>query len=201
MALTKFVRNVEDLSDDGGYKFRFRCDSCSDGFESQYVSSSANLLKTALDVFAIFTRFGYGARSAAENIDRGLRGKEHDAAYETAVHEAMAHFKKCSVCGKWVCPQACWNDSAGMCEGCAPDASEAAGRRAAQLKVEEAVQRAAAGGEVASVTCAACGAQLHGAGKFCEACGSPVGQRHCKHCQAELSAGARFCGACGGAQA
>lgn len=34
MALTKFVRNVEDISDDGGYKFRFRCDQCSDGFES-----------------------------------------------------------------------------------------------------------------------------------------------------------------------
>lgn len=35
MALTKFVRNVDDLSDDGGYKFRFKCDSCGDGFESQ----------------------------------------------------------------------------------------------------------------------------------------------------------------------
>jgi predicted amidophosphoribosyltransferase len=88
-----------------------------------------------------------------------------------------------------------------MCEGCAPDAQEAAGKRAAQIKVEHAVQRAAEGGAVASVTCATCGTQMRGAGKFCESCGSPVGQRQCKHCQAELSPGARFCGACGGAQA
>jgi hypothetical protein len=201
MALTKFVRNVEDISDDGGYKFRFRCDQCSDGYESQYVSSSANLLKTALDVFSVFTRFGYGARSAAQHIDRGLRGKERDAAYETAVHEAMTHFKKCSACGKWVCPEHCWNDRAGMCEACAPDAQEAAGRRAAAVQVDDAVQRAAAGGAVATVTCPSCGTQLRGVAKFCESCGCAVGPRTCKHCSAEITASARFCGACGGAQA
>ena len=53
MALTKFVRNVEDLSDKGGYKFRFRCDRCNDGFESQYISSSANVLRGGLAVFEI----------------------------------------------------------------------------------------------------------------------------------------------------
>ena len=200
MALTKFVRNVEDLSDDGGYKFRFRCDQCSDGFESQYIGSSANLLKTAIDVFSIFTRFGYRARGAAEHIDRGLRGKERDAAYEQAVHQAMVHFKKCSVCGKWVCPAHCWNEGAGMCESCAPDAQEAAGRRAAERRAEEAVQRAAAGGAVASVTCPTCGVQLRGAAKFCESCGTAVSQRSCRHCQARLSSSARFCGECGGAQ-
>jgi hypothetical protein len=202
MALTKFVRNVEDISDDGGYKFRFRCDQCSDGYESQYVSSSANLLKTALDVFSIFThRLSYGARSAAQSIDRGLRGKERDAAYETAVHEAMTHFKKCSACGKWVCPEHCWNERAGLCEACAPDAKEAAGRRAAAMQVDEAVQRTAAGEAVGTVTCPSCGTQLRGAAKFCESCGCAVGQRKCRHCQADIGGSARFCGACGGAQA
>lgn len=202
MALTKFVRNVEDISDDGGYKFRFRCDQCSDGYESQYVASSANLLKTALDVFSIFTnRIGYGARSAVENIDRGLRGKERDAAYERAVHEAMTHFKKCSACGKWVCPEHCWNDRIGMCEGCAPDAQEAAGKHAAARLAEEAVQHTAAGAPVSTVTCPSCGVQLRGTGKFCESCGVAVGQRKCKQCQAEIGVSARFCGACGGAQA
>ncbi len=201
MALTKFVRNVEDISDDGGYKFRFRCDSCSDGYESQYVASSANLLKTALDVFSIFThRLSYGARNAAASIDRGLRGKERDAAYERAVHEAMSHFKKCSACGKWVCPEHCWNERAGMCEGCAPDAKEAAGKRAAAMHVEETVQRTAAGEAVGTVTCPSCGTQLRGAARFCESCGCAVGQRKCRHCQAEIGGSARFCGACGGAQ-
>jgi len=201
MVLSKFVRNVEDLSDDGGYKFRFRCDRCSDGYESQYSSSSANLLKTAVDVFSIFTRFGYGARSASAHIDRGLRGKERDSAYEQAVHEAMVHFKKCSACGKWVCPEHCWNDPVGMCEACAPDAREAAGKQAAEQQLRAAVELARAGGPLAAVSCPTCAVQVRGGGKFCEACGSSLVQRTCKHCQAALSAGARFCGACGGAQA
>lgn len=201
MALTKFVNNVEDLSDDGGYKFRFRCDRCNDGYESQYSSSSANLLKTAIDVVSIFTRFGYGARNAANHIDRGLRGKERDAAYERSVHQAMAHFKKCTACGKWVCPENCWNELAGMCEGCAPDAQEHAAKLAAQQRVAAAQQRVAAGGSVSSVSCPTCGVQVGSAGKFCEACGSPLGQAQCRHCRAPVSASARFCGECGGAQA
>ncbi len=39
MSLTKFVRNVDDLGDSGGYKFRFRCDRCRDGVENQYVNA------------------------------------------------------------------------------------------------------------------------------------------------------------------
>jgi hypothetical protein len=200
MALTKFVRNVEDLSNDGGYKFRFRCDQCGDGYESQYVSSSANLLKTAVEVFSVFTRFGGGAREVASDLDRCLRGKEHDAAYEGAVSQAMSHFKKCTACGKWVCPDTCWNEPAGLCEGCAPDAREQAGKRAAERKVEVAVARAAEGEEVATIACPTCGVQLRAAAKFCESCGVQLGATHCRHCQAVLSPGARFCGECGQAQ-
>ena len=80
MALTEFVRNVQDLSDDGGYKFRFHCDRCADGVESQYVASAANLLKTGLQVFSMFRVFGGYARGAVEGIDRGLRGKERKQA-------------------------------------------------------------------------------------------------------------------------
>lgn len=198
MALTKFVRNVTDLSDDGGYKFRFCCDHCSDGFESQYSSSSANLLKTAMDVFLAFRPFG-GGHNVSGAIDRGLRGKEHDAAYEQAVAEAMVHFKKCGGCGNWVCPEHCWNDHAGMCERCAPAAAEAAAKHAAQRRVERAVADVDAGGEVGPVTCSLCGAQAHG-GKFCQNCGGPLGALSCKGCQQPLSPSARFCGNCGTAQ-
>jgi hypothetical protein len=202
MALTKFVRNVEDLSDDGGYKFRFRCDGCSDGYESQYIGSSANLLKTAVDVFSMFRVFGSGSRRVAEGLDRGLRGKERDAAYEQAMSEAMAHFKKCAACGRYVCPEHCWNDGASMCEGCAPDATEAAAKHAAQRRVEQAVQKANTEDAAIApvVTCPACGAQARGA-KFCEGCGAAFGAPSCRHCQQPISAGARFCGSCGGAQA
>lgn len=131
MALTKFVRNVDDLSDDGGYKFRFGCDRCNDGVESQYVSSSANILKTGLEIFSMFRPFGSMGRHAVQGVDRGLRGKERDAAYEAAVNEATAHFNKCSHCGQWVCAH-CFNDKVGLCEGCAPDANEHAAKAAAE---------------------------------------------------------------------
>lgn len=205
MALTKFVRNVDDLSDDGGYKFRFKCDGCGDGFESQYAAASANLLKTALEVFTVFRPFGlsgHGGRRIADGIDRGLRGKERDAAYERAVHEAQAHFKKCGACGKWICPEHCWNPEAGLCERCAPNAHEQAGKRAAQRRAERAVERVDSGAqvEVAATSCPGCGAETRGA-KFCEGCGTNLAAPQCKHCKQALGAGARFCGSCGGAQA
>ena len=70
MALTKFVRNVDDLSDDGGYKFRFKCDSCGDGYETQYVAGSANMLKTALEVFSVFRPFGLGFSEVQQCVHR-----------------------------------------------------------------------------------------------------------------------------------
>jgi len=197
MALTKFVRNVDDLSDDGGYKFRFRCDRCSDGVESQYVSSSANILKTGLEIFSMFRPFGGMGREAVQGIDRGLRGKERDAAYEQAVNEAQVHFHKCSHCGQHVCGH-CWNDSVGLCEGCAPDAHEHAAKEAAVIAREHEVVavRTAGATSHASITCPVCGEQA-GGGKFCQACGTAVGQRSCKQCQAVLSTTAKFCGECG----
>jgi hypothetical protein len=198
MALTKFVRNVTDLSDDGGYKFRFCCDTCNDGFESQYVSSSANLLKTAMDVFLTFRPLG-GGHSVAGAIDRGLRGKERDAAYERAVGEAMVHFKKCAACGNWVCPEHCWNEPSGMCERCAPAADEAAAKRVAERRLHQAVAQVDAGGEAAPVSCPLCGVQARG-GKFCESCGGALAAANCKGCNARVSPSARFCGSCGTAQ-
>jgi hypothetical protein len=195
MSLTRFVRNVDDLSDDGGYKFRFRCDRCGDGVESEYVSSATNILKTGLEVFGMFRYFG-SVGNAVEHIDRGLRGKEHDAAFERAVNEAMVHFSKCSHCGNWVCDH-CFNKSAGLCEGCAPDAHEAiaqaAARRAAEGGAAAAFQSPQA---VASVVCVSC-TQPSGGGKFCQNCGASCQPRICPKCTAPLTPSAKFCGECG----
>jgi len=196
MALTKFVRNVDDLSDDGGYKFRFNCDRCNDGVESQYISSSANLLKTGLEVFQMFRLFG--SSSAVDGIDRGLRGKERDSAYEKAVNEATAHFHKCSHCGNWTCGH-CWNEIAGLCEGCAPDADEAAAKAAADNRVQHRLSEVASSQAtaVAMVTCPVCGKES-GGGKFCMSCGGATTAKvACKKCNAPLLATARFCGECG----
>jgi hypothetical protein len=47
----------------------------------------------------MFNPLGGGGQRVADGIDRGLRGKERDAAYERAVGQAQVHFKKCSACG------------------------------------------------------------------------------------------------------
>jgi hypothetical protein len=198
VALTEFVRNVRDISDDGGYKFRFHCDRCNDGVERQYVSSAANILKTGLEVFSMFRLFGGRTQQAVRGIDRGLRGKERDSAYEKAVAEAKVHFQKCSHCGKWVCPH-CFNVTAGLCEGCAPDAHEAAAKHAAERAVAERVETVRAKGQTAvgQVTCPSCSAPS-GGGKFCQSCGADLSsQRRCSHCQASVLMTAKFCGECG----
>lgn len=197
MALTKFVRNVSDLSDDGGYKFRFHCDRCNDGVESQYVSSSANILKTGLEVFQMFRGFGGMGRRAVDGIDRGLRGKERDGAYERAVHEAQSHFHKCTHCGVWTCAH-CWNESVGLCEGCAPDAHEASAKAAARIALEKKVEQVHARQDTTAnlASCPLCG-QEAGGGKFCMSCGGPVGQKVCRGCKTQLAPTARFCGECG----
>ena len=198
MALTEFVRNVRDISDDGGYKFRFQCDRCSDGVESQYVASAANLLKTGLEVFSMFRLFGGHTRSAVNGIDRGLRGKERDSAYEQAVNEAKVHFNKCSHCGNWVCPH-CFNQSVALCEGCAPDAHEAGAVRKAQLAASGRVAavEASPNAAVSAVTCPVCSA-ASGGGKFCEQCGAHLAaERRCAGCNAALLASSKFCRECG----
>ncbi len=198
MALTKFVRNVEDLSDKGGYKFRFHCDRCRDGFESQYVAASANLLKTAISAFGMFNPLGYRAEQVAEGVDRGLRGKERDRAYEEAVHKAMLFFKKCTACGQWVCPEACFNGAAGMCEGCAPNAREQGQKAHFEHQAQMARQAAQRGEHVHTgpVSCPNCQASV--AGKFCSECGAPVNaQKSCKKCSQKLEPTAKFCAECG----
>jgi hypothetical protein len=197
MPLTEFVRNVEDLSDDGGYKFRFHCDRCSDGVESQYTRSSANVLKTGLQIMQMFRNFGGWGGTAVDGVDRGLRGKERDAAYERAVNEALVHFTKCSRCGLRVCEH-CWNASAGLCEGCAPASHEEAAVAAARVRTEDAVS-AATHGEPApgASTCPVC-TRPTGGGRFCEHCGAALSAaQSCSQCGHQMPVGAAFCSQCG----
>src|SRR3712207_7410501 len=56
------------------------------------------------------------------------------SALQRAVEEAKGHFHQCSRCGKWVCPEVCWNERAGQCEGCAPDYEEELASSHAQAK-------------------------------------------------------------------
>jgi len=151
-------------------------------------------------VLSSFTSFGYGGRTIADKVGQGLRGQEHTVAYEKAVSQAMVHFKKCSACGHWVCPQNCWNSSAGMCETCAPNAQEAGAKQSAKMKAEEAIKAAQGSGLSANpalVTCPACQQQNQG-GKFGANCGAFLSlSQNCVKCHAKLLPDARFCNECG----
>ena len=135
-----------------------------------------------------------------------LRGKAWDDSFAVAVGEGKARFKQCSRCGKWVCPEVCWNAERGLCEECAPDLHEAAASIQAHVAVEQLNEKARRSDQTegldtkkkASVAgCPHCGAKVQG-GKFCPECGKAVaaGPTKCA-CGAEVPAKAKFCPECG----
>ncbi|HOS92419.1 MAG TPA: zinc ribbon domain-containing protein [Armatimonadota bacterium] len=206
MGLVEFVNNYEDLSTDKGFQFKFFCEHCGNGYMTQYKVSKLGVATGLLD--AAGRLFGGALNRAADSgyeIQRSIGGPAHDAALREAVEEVKAHFKQCSRCGQWVCPEHCWNASRGMCERCAPDLAEeiaAAQQEAAIEQVREKVREIDYTkdldlGTPASATCPHCGAKT-GPGKFCTECGKPLAARtECPQCGQELKAGARFCSECG----
>lgn len=125
MALIRFTANFDDLSTDRGYQFRFKCDKCGNGFMSRFQTSvtgvAGDLLRAAGNIFGGILS---SAGNSAYHIQRAVGGKAHDDAFAVAVEEAKQHFHQCTRCGRWVCPEVCWNAGAGLCEGCAPNYQE-----------------------------------------------------------------------------
>src|SRR5215216_4421174 len=125
MGMIQFVNNYDDLSTDKGYQFKFHCDKCGNGYMSRYQPSltgtGGSLLRAAGDLFGGWLS---SAGNSAYELQRAVGGKAHDEALQKAVEEGKTHFHQCSRCGRWVCPEVCWNASAGQCEDCAPDYQE-----------------------------------------------------------------------------
>lgn len=206
MALIQFVANYDDLSTDKGYQFKFYCDKCHNGFLSAFQTSitgvAGGILRAAGDMFGgVFGR----ASDSAYEIQRAVGGKAHDDALKTAVAEAKAHFKQCSRCGLWVCPEVCWNRDRGLCENCAPDEGETIAAAQAQVTAEQIFDKARKTDMVqdvdmkkkATAQCSQCGAKTKG-GKFCPECGAAlVMSIKCTRCGVENPPGALFCPECG----
>lgn len=214
MSLIQFVSNYDDLSTDRGYQFKFHCDHCGNGhmseFETSLVGTAGSALRIASDLFGGW--FSSAGHSSYE-IQRAVGGGAHDKALRGAVQAAKQHFKQCSRCGKWVCPEVCWNHSAGQCEQCAPDYEEefasahahakAAGARdqlyakAAETDYVSGVDLRA-GAVHASNGAARCGCGQVVNGKFCAGCGKPASRvAHCSGCGTALKAAVKFCPECG----
>jgi hypothetical protein len=215
MALIKFTANHQDLSTDRGYQFKFFCDKCGNGYMSEFQTSltgaAGGLLRAAGDIFGgIFSSAG----NSAYEIQRATGGKAHDVAIQKAVEEAKGYFKQCTRCGKWVCPEVCWNSKAGLCEGCAPDFEEdfAANKAQAmsnaardQLNTKASQTDYASGVDMSAgatapksaISCPSCGAKTTGS-KFCPECGGPLQIKlTCPGCGFQPEGAPKFCPECG----
>jgi hypothetical protein len=216
MALIKFVNNHDDLSTDRGYQFRFYCDKCGDGhmsrFQPSVIGTAGSLLRAASSLFG---GWASSAGNSAYEVQQAIGGKAHDDALEAAVQEGKQHFQHCSRCGKWVCPDVCWNHASGQCEECAPDFTEemasshahakaAAAREQLYEKARQTDYVAAVDMKSASVSsnksagvCSTCGAAV--TGKFCPDCGSPARKPIvCTGCGHHPERPVKFCPECGG---
>lgn len=208
--MIQFVANYEDLSTDRGYQFKFNCDKCGNGylspFETSILGTGAGLLRAAGDLFGGV--FG-SASNSAYDIQRAVGGKAHDEALGKAVQAGKQHFHQCTRCGKWVCPEVCWNEKVGLCEGCAPDEQEELAAQKAQATAEQIAAKTREQNYVADldfsksgmVQCK-CGAKMTASTKFCPECGTPnaKGQpkaHFCTSCGAKMEANVKFCAECG----
>ena len=220
--MIQFVNNYEDLSTDRGFQFKFYCDKCGNGHMSAFQPSAIGTAGSLLRAAGSFLGGWVGsAGDSAYEIQRAVGGKAHDSALATAVQEGKQYFHQCSRCGKWVCPDVCWNEGAGQCEGCAPNFEEEVASSHAQAKadaVREQLQEKARatdyvssidmrGGSVAKAPpkgpapagarlCPECGTAA--VGKFCPECGSNMNAvPKCGGCGHQLETPAKFCPECG----
>jgi hypothetical protein len=208
--MIQFVANYEDLSTDRGYQFKFHCDKCGNGYMSEFVTSktgtAADLLHTAGNLFGgLFGRMGEGAHA----IQRAVGGKAHDEALRLAVEAGQKHFHQCTRCGKWVCPEVCWNEQAGLCEGCAPDAEEELAAQKAQATAEQIAVKTREQNYTKDIDfqsktglnlCPGCGAKNSPQAKFCSGCGQGLPKAapaaFCPGCGFKLTQ-EKFCPQCG----
>lgn len=205
MSLIKFTENYEDLSTDQGYQFKFFCDRCHNGYMSSFQTSvlgtAGGLLRAAGSIFGGV--FGSAGNSAYE-VQRAVGSKAHDDALKAAVEEVRSQFQQCKRCGKWVCPENCWNQQRGVCNDCAPDIQMELAAAQTQATIEQInsgvrkldLTKGLDLGTTAAGTCPSCGAKA--TGKFCPSCGATlVPKASCGKCGATVDAGVKFCPECG----
>jgi hypothetical protein len=204
MAMIQFTKNYSDRSNEQGFQFEFYCDKCGSGHMSRFIPNkigiAAGVLRAAGSLFGgALGRAGY----VGDQVKDIFRGKARDDAFSQAVGEGRQKFKQCSRCGKWVCPEVCWNEKRSLCEECGPDLQEEAAAAQAQAAVDQVREKARGASLVEDVDMAAhrvaacphCNARVEG-GKFCPECGKPLSARAaCKKCGTQFDG--KFCPECG----
>ncbi|MCA1566304.1 MAG: zinc ribbon domain-containing protein [Acidobacteria bacterium] len=191
-------------------------------FQASAIGTAGSLLRAAGDLFG---GWASTAGNSAYDIQRSVGGKAHDDALAKAVEEGKQHFHQCSRCGRWVCPEVCWNANAEQCEECAPDFQEELASSHANAKAEAAREqlherarqtdyaskidmggdshvkapaRTAAASSAQTRACVSCGVDV-GKAKFCPECGTPATppRATCQGCGHQPEAPTKFCPECG----
>ncbi len=220
-ALLDHPKNVDDLSDDKGFQWKFHCDICGSGYDSGFIASKSAASSRRFGFLSSgLSALGSAASSAGGSLSSGLGGasqaaggasqfrgmsadwhKEHDNAFAQAVNEAKIHFKICPKCKLYVCPDD-WNNEAGLCTTDSPSLAAEMQAAKAQARIEQMQTAVKAQSQYdgdstdRATICPACG-KPSGAGKFCNNCGAPLGFRVCPKCQHQNPSTVSFCGECG----
>ena len=192
---------------------------------SQYQASYVGMAGSFLNAASNLLGWGHSAGRSAHEVQRAVGGQAHDSALQTAVEEGKQHFHQCSRCGKWVCPEACWNEQANQCENCAPHYEEELASAHAQAKAEamrQQIHQKAQNMDYASEIdmsigavptspnavkpseekalpkLCVCGVEV-GSAKFCPECGTPaqIAKPKCPSCSVEIEFTTKFCPECG----
>jgi hypothetical protein len=210
MGTIAFTRNHSDHSNNNGFQFEFFCDKCGNGRMSEFKPNAMGVASTLLRAAgSIFGGVLNNAAAGADHVKDALRGGARDDAFKEAVEACKPHFRHCTKCGKWVCPESCWNDEVGLCEDCAPNLTEHAASISAHVAVEQLHEKARQSDQTGGMdmkqkkvaVCPHCKAPNQ-SGKFCNSCGKPVAgaKVFCAECGKEMAATAKFCGECGSAR-
>ena len=215
MALLDHPKNVQDLSAEKGFQWKFDCDICGSGFTTSFIPSKSEtkakrlgFLGRGLEVAGGFTGksglYSAGQAAAAAGQYQSMSAAwhtEHDGAFGQAINETTTHFKKCPKCKLYVCTED-WNGEAGLCTNDAPSLVTEMQATKAQVRVEQMREHVKAqtlyDGDTQdrATVCPTCGKPA-GAGKFCQNCGASLAFQECANCHHKNPMGVPFCGECG----
>jgi double zinc ribbon protein/RING finger family protein len=211
MGAIAFTRNYTDHSNETGYQFEFHCDKCGSGYRSSFQASALGVGAKIAKGLGSFFGGGqlWAAGQAGEYMKDGLRGQAWDSAFQHAIEEIKPKFHQCHRCGRWICPDVCWNEQRQLCHDCAPDLAQEAASIQAQVAVDQAREKIRGVDQVAGLdpaaqmvaACPSCQAHVPAGAKFCAGCGKPVAgppqKQFCTGCGQQLQPGGRFCAGCG----
>jgi len=94
MATIPFTNSYVDLSSGRGFRFKFHCQKCGNGYVSTFQTNTLSTVATAAQVVAnlLGGLLGQAAHSA-QSLEQAVAGPQHGAALRKAVEEIAPTFQ------------------------------------------------------------------------------------------------------------